>query len=128
MKLVFPGAHLTPPDLAGLIQDEHVTLTAGVPTLWLGLLALLDKEHYDMSSLRGMMVGGAAAPQSMIEDYEQEARPEGDARLGHDRDVAAGHRRPAEELPAQTCRRPSGSACAPSRARRCRAWKSAPWT
>ena len=69
-KLVFPGPHLQPRDLAELIQAEKVTLTAGVPTLWLGLLALLDKELYDLSSLRGMIVGGAAAPQSMIEAFE----------------------------------------------------------
>jgi fatty-acyl-CoA synthase len=42
-----------------------------VPTLWLGLLALLEKERYDLSSLRGMIVGGSAAPQSMIEAYEK---------------------------------------------------------
>jgi fatty-acyl-CoA synthase len=70
-KLVFPGPHLQPRDLAELIQAEKVTLTAGVPTLWLGLLGLLEKEHYDMSSLRGMIVGGAAAPQSMIEAFEK---------------------------------------------------------
>ena len=70
-KLVFPGPHLQPRDLAELIQAEKVTLTAGVPTLWLGLLALLDKERYDLSSLRGMIVGGAAAPQSMIEAFEK---------------------------------------------------------
>lgn len=70
-KLVFPGPHLQPRDLAELIQAERVTLTAGVPTLWLGLLALLEKERYDLSSLRGMIVGGAAAPQSMIEAYEK---------------------------------------------------------
>ncbi len=70
-KLVFPGPHLQPRDLAELIQSEKVTLTAGVPTLWLGLLALLDKERYDLSSLRGMIVGGAAAPQSMIEAFEK---------------------------------------------------------
>lgn len=69
-KLVFPGPHLQPRDLAELIQAESVTLTAGVPTIWLGLLGLLDKERYDMSSLRGMIVGGAAAPQSMIEAFE----------------------------------------------------------
>jgi len=62
---------MTPRDLAELIQAEKVTLTAGVPTLWLGLLGLLEKEHYDMSSLRGMIVGGAAAPQSMIEAFEK---------------------------------------------------------
>ncbi|MCC6188805.1 MAG: long-chain fatty acid--CoA ligase [Anaerolineales bacterium] len=70
-KQVFPGAHLTPLDLAGLIQAERVTVTAGVPSLWLGLLALLEKERYDLSSLRDMIVGGAAAPRAMIEAYEQ---------------------------------------------------------
>jgi len=70
-KLVFPGPHLQPRDLAELIQAERVTLTAGVPTLWLGLLHLLDNERYDLSSLRGMIVGGSAAPQSMIEAFEK---------------------------------------------------------
>lgn len=70
-KMVFPGPHMTPRDLAELIQAERVTLTAGVPTLWIGLLNLLDKERYDLSSLRGMIVGGAAAPQWMIEDFER---------------------------------------------------------
>jgi len=70
-QLAFPGPHLQPRDLAELIQAEKVTLTAGVPTLWLGLLALLEKERYDLSSLRGMIVGGSAAPQSMIEAFEK---------------------------------------------------------
>jgi len=70
-KLVFPGPHLQPRDLSELIQAEKVTLTAGVPTLWLGILNLLEKEHYDTSSLRGMIVGGAAAPQSMIEAFDK---------------------------------------------------------
>ena len=70
-KFVFPGPHLQPRDLAELIQAEKVTLTAGVPTLWLGILGLLEKEQYDMSSLRGMIVGGAAAPQSMIENFDK---------------------------------------------------------
>ena len=70
-KLVFPGPHMQPRDLAELIQAEKVTSTAGVPTLWLGILNLLEKEHYDMSSLRSMIVGGAAAPQSMIEAFEK---------------------------------------------------------
>jgi len=70
-KMVFPGPYMTPRDLASLIQAERVTLTAGVPTLWIGLLNLLDNERYDLSSLRGMIVGGAAAPQWMIEDFER---------------------------------------------------------
>ena len=71
MKTVLPGPHLQPRDLAELVQTERVTMTAGVPTLWLGLLALLERERYDLSSLRGMIVGGAAAPRSMIEAYEK---------------------------------------------------------
>ena len=70
-KLVFPGPHLQPRDLASLIAAEKVTLTAGVPTLWLGILHLLENERYDLSSLRGMIVGGAAAPQSMIEAFDK---------------------------------------------------------
>ncbi len=70
-KMVFPGPHLQPRDLAELIQAEKVTFTAGVPTIWFGLLSLLDKERYDLSTLRAMVVGGAAAPQSMIEGFDK---------------------------------------------------------
>jgi fatty-acyl-CoA synthase len=70
-KLVFPGPHMTPRDLAELIQAEKVTFTAGVPTLWVGLLNLLEKERYDLSTLRALVVGGAAAPQYMIEGFDK---------------------------------------------------------
>ncbi len=70
-SLVFPGPHMQPRDLAELIQAEKVTLTAGVPTLWMGILNLLENERYDLSSLRGMIVGGAAASQFMIESFEK---------------------------------------------------------
>ena len=71
-RQVYPGPHLHPRDLAELIQAERVTVAAGVPTLWLGLLALLERERYDLSSIREMVVGGAAAPQSMIERFQRE--------------------------------------------------------
>lgn len=70
-RQVFPGPHLQPRDLAELIQNERITLTGGVPTLWLGLFGLLTTEKYDMSSLRVMIVGGSAAPRSMIEGYQK---------------------------------------------------------
>lgn len=70
-NLVFPGPHMQPRDLAELIQAEKVTLTAGVPTLWMGILNLLENERYDLSSLRGMIVGGAAASQYMIKTFEK---------------------------------------------------------
>ena len=70
-KQVFPGPHLQPRDLAELIQNERVTLGAGVPTLWIGLYNLLEREQYDLSSLRTLLVGGAAAPRSLIENFER---------------------------------------------------------
>jgi fatty-acyl-CoA synthase len=71
-KQVFPGPFLDGKSLAELIQGERVTVAAGVPTIWAGLLQVLEKEAYDISSLRAMPVGGSAAPQSMIERYEQQ--------------------------------------------------------
>ena len=48
-------------------------MTAGVPTIWMGLLQLLDAQpgKFDFSRLRALIVGGAAAPQAMIEAFEQ---------------------------------------------------------
>jgi len=72
-KQVFPGPHLDPASLLGLIAQEKVTFTAGVPTIWLGILEALDKNPggWDTSSLKAMVVGGAAAPQAMIEGFER---------------------------------------------------------
>ncbi len=67
---VFPGQFLDGKSLAELIQNERVTVPAGVPTIWMGLLQVLEQQPYDISSIRVMPVGGSAAPQSMIERYE----------------------------------------------------------
>ncbi|WP_404358232.1 long-chain fatty acid--CoA ligase [Cytobacillus firmus] len=69
--LVLPGPYFTPKLLAELIQSEKVTITAGVPTIWLGLLKELDENNYDMSSLRSVLCGGSAAPKGMIKAFEQ---------------------------------------------------------
>jgi len=72
-KQVFPGPHLDAGSLLDLVAKEKVTFTAGVPTIWLGILDALDKapRAHDTSSLKVMVVGGAAAPQSMIEGFEK---------------------------------------------------------
>jgi len=70
-NLVMPGPYFTPKLLAELIEAEKVTITAGVPTIWLGLLKELDEKSYDMSSLRGVLCGGSAAPKGMIKAFEQ---------------------------------------------------------
>ncbi len=72
-KLVFPGPHL---DAASLLEDfeqEGVTVTAGVPTIWLGLLQTLDKDpkKYNVSKLRKLVVGGSAVPKSMIQSFQE---------------------------------------------------------
>jgi fatty-acyl-CoA synthase len=72
-KQVFPGPHLDPASLLGLVAQERVTITAGVPTIWLGILEALDRNPgaFDTSSLRDMVVGGSAAPQALIEGLEK---------------------------------------------------------
>jgi fatty-acyl-CoA synthase len=68
---VFSGPFLDGRSLAELIQSERVTVAAGVPTIWMGLLQVLEKEKFDISSIRVMPIGGSAAPRTMIERYQQ---------------------------------------------------------
>jgi fatty-acyl-CoA synthase len=72
-KQVFPGPHLDAPSLLELVASEKVTFTAGVPTIWLGILDALDKNpgRWDTSSLQAMVVGGAAAPPAMIDAFDK---------------------------------------------------------
>jgi fatty-acyl-CoA synthase len=74
--LVLPGPHLDPESLVDLMQGECVTITAGVPTIWMGVLQLLDASPgaRDLSALRSMVVGGSAIPQAMIEAFEKRHR------------------------------------------------------
>ncbi len=71
--MVFPGPYLDPPSLLELFEKEKVTITAGVPTIWLGILNVLDTHpgKYNLSSLRTMIVGGSAAPRSMIKSFQE---------------------------------------------------------
>jgi fatty-acyl-CoA synthase len=69
---VFPGQFSAdPPALADIIETERVTVSAGVPTVWIGLLQHLEKEPRDLSSLRMITSGGAAVPKSLIEGFER---------------------------------------------------------
>ena len=71
--LVFPGPHLDPESLLEDFVQERVTWTAGVPTIWLGILQLLDANpgKWDLSCMKGMLVGGSAAPRAMIAGFQQ---------------------------------------------------------
>jgi len=67
-KIVYPGPDLSPEGLVGLIEQEEVTFSAGVPTVWTGIQQLLmDQPERDMSSIRAFLCGGAAVPRAMIE-------------------------------------------------------------
>jgi fatty-acyl-CoA synthase len=66
-SIVMPGRYLDPLRIAQLMQQERVTVAAGVPTIWIGLLNLLEKESFDLSALRAIYCGGSAVPQSLIE-------------------------------------------------------------
>lgn len=68
---VLPGPMPTPQILAELIEDNKVTITAGVPTIWLGLLKELEQGNYNLNSLRAVLCGGSAAPEGMIRAFEE---------------------------------------------------------
>ncbi len=67
---IYPGAQPTPRDIAQLIQDLRVTVTAGVPTVLLGLLQVLERERFDLSSLRAVPCGGSAVPETLLERFD----------------------------------------------------------
>lgn len=68
---VLPGPNATPKILAELIEEYKVTLTAGVPTIWLGLLKELEQNSYNLESIRAVVCGGSAAPKGMIKTFEE---------------------------------------------------------
>jgi fatty-acyl-CoA synthase len=71
IKLVFPGPHLAPEDLLALIAAERPTYALGVPTIWIGMLQLLDAEpaRYRLPPGMRMLVGGAPVPESLIRGF-----------------------------------------------------------
>lgn len=70
-KLVFPGSKMGDgKTLSALINEEGVTLSAGVPTVWLGLLSHLKATGQRVDTLKQIVVGGAACPLSIMEDFD----------------------------------------------------------
>jgi fatty-acyl-CoA synthase len=68
--LVFPGPDLSAPAIADLMERERVTLAAGVPTIWMGVLPLLAGR--DLSHLQRILCGGSAVPRALSEAYRQQ--------------------------------------------------------
>src|SRR5579862_1524779 len=71
--LVLPGPKLDAVSVLDLLEQERVTISAGVPTVWMAVLQALDAEpeRWDLSALRQLIVGGSAAPQSMLRGFDR---------------------------------------------------------
>jgi fatty-acyl-CoA synthase len=71
-KLVLPGAKLDAASVFELLDAELVTITAGVPTVWSGLIEHMRRTGQRLPALRSLGIGGAAASRAMVEAFEQE--------------------------------------------------------
>jgi acyl-CoA synthetase (AMP-forming)/AMP-acid ligase II len=71
-KLVFPGQHLDGKSLHELFETEGVTMSAGVPTVWLGLLNYMKQANLKFSSLKAVVIGGSACPPAMIRSFQED--------------------------------------------------------
>jgi len=71
-KLVFPGPGLDGKSLYQLISQEAVDLLAGVPTVWLMLLQHMAAIGHKLDTVESVVIGGAAAPRSMIEAFQND--------------------------------------------------------
>ena len=70
-KLVFPGPSLDGKSLHDLFESEGVTVSAGVPTVWQGLLAHVESQGLKFSTMRRTIVGGSACPPAMMRAFQE---------------------------------------------------------
>jgi fatty-acyl-CoA synthase len=71
-KLVFPGPGLDGKSLYELFESEGVTLSAGVPTVWQGLLGYVDEHKLKFSTMKRSVIGGSACPPAMIRKFNED--------------------------------------------------------
>ncbi|MBB4797227.1 fatty-acyl-CoA synthase [Brevundimonas bullata] len=71
-KLVMPGARMDGPAIYELLESEGVTFSAAVPTVWQGLLNHLRENNLKLSTVKRVLIGGAAVPESMIRAFHDE--------------------------------------------------------
>jgi fatty-acyl-CoA synthase len=70
-KMVMPGAQLDGKSLYELFEAEHVTVSAGVPTVWLALLQYMDQNNLKFSTMNRTVIGGSACPPAMIHAFQE---------------------------------------------------------
>src|SRR5882724_8125743 len=71
-KMVFPGPHLDGKSLYELFEKEEVTLSAGVPTVWLALLNYMKENKLRFTTLKRTVIGGSACPPAMIRAFQDD--------------------------------------------------------
>jgi acyl-CoA synthetase (AMP-forming)/AMP-acid ligase II len=70
-KMVLPGRSADGASLTRLIQEENVTVAAGVPTVWLGVLEHLDFEGGELPDLQRILIGGSSCPDALIQTIQE---------------------------------------------------------
>jgi len=73
--LILPGRHLDPPSLVALMNGERATFSAGVPTIWLGLLQHLRETGTRLETVKRTVCGGSAVPRALMAAYEEMGIP-----------------------------------------------------
>ncbi|WP_273468027.1 3-(methylthio)propionyl-CoA ligase [Sphaerotilus sulfidivorans] len=71
-RLVFPGPHLDGKSLHALFESERVTFSAGVPTIWLGVINHMKQNGLRLSTLKRTVIGGSACPPAMMRTLEDD--------------------------------------------------------
>jgi len=69
--VILPGRYLQAEHLARLIEEQRVTASSGVPTIWMDLLRHADQHGTDLSTLKTVICGGTQVPPSLIRAYEE---------------------------------------------------------
>ncbi len=70
-RLVLPGPRLDGASLHALMEGEGVTVSAGVPTIWLGLMQYLEQSGSRFTTMRRTLVGGTAMPAALIAKFAE---------------------------------------------------------
>ena len=68
---IFAGPNVQPKDICEIVQAEKVTFVGAVPTVWIAIKELVEKEGFDISTIRCIPIGGSAAPRSLIEVFDK---------------------------------------------------------
>src|SRR6266481_1486071 len=69
---IFGGPNPQPRDIIEIVHHERVTVVGAVPTVWIAIQTILEKEpQWDISSIRCIPIGGSAAPKTLIEHFDK---------------------------------------------------------